>query len=83
MVLFDTVLRKLVVHITQKRHFYLVKVCAWCPKDSYPKLHHWQSYTHGLCRKHYSILQKNTSKSLMQFDTDKIISLLFPRQKLA
>lgn len=31
----------------------MIKVCAWCPKNSYPKLKKSEEYTHGLCEKHY------------------------------
>lgn len=43
----------------------LISVCAWCPKDDYPKLKKNEEYTHGMCRKHYRKLsiRKNFSIS--------------------
>lgn len=35
----------------------LINVCAWCPKNTYPKLETHEDYTHGLCEKHYQILR--------------------------
>jgi hypothetical protein len=81
MVFLDTLLRKIIVYVAHNRHFYLVKVCAWCPKNSYPILHHWQTYTHGLCKKHYGLLQKRDQRTFISIDIEKIISLLFPQQK--
>ncbi len=45
----------------------LIKVCAWCPKGSYPRLKHGETYTHGLCRKHYRQIsnRKNLAISLL------------------
>lgn len=36
----------------------LINVCAWCPKNTYPKLAPNEDYTHGLCDKHYMLLRQ-------------------------
>ena len=55
----------------------LISVCAWCPKEEYPKLKSNEEYTHGMCRKHYRKLsiRKNISISFRIaefFDTTSI-----------
>lgn len=81
----DYLLRKLVVYLTHRKQFYIVKVCAWCPKEEYPKLLMWQSYSHGICKKHYAMLQKKNVKNYSHYDKiqlilDKITDLLFPKK---
>ncbi|CAN5184627.1 hypothetical protein BH09PAT1_BH09PAT1_1150 [soil metagenome] len=36
----------------------MINVCAWCPKNKYPKLKDTEEYTHGLCDKHYLMLKE-------------------------
>jgi hypothetical protein len=87
---FDLLLRKIVVYLTQKRQFYIVRVCAWCPKETYPKLEMWQTYSHGICRKHYLLLQRTTLKKIQktkntgeaQIVFQKIWGVLFPKDKI-
>lgn len=45
----------------------LIKVCAWCPKDTYPALKPGEEYTHGMCHKHYRQLsiKKDLALSLL------------------
>jgi hypothetical protein len=66
-----------------KRQFYLVNVCAWCPKENYPKIHMWQKYTHGLCEKHYRMLSKHKEQpATLQEIYNRVVNTLFPKQRI-
>lgn len=46
--------------IEQKKTRTLINVCAWCPKEEYPRLTTDEDYTHELCEKHYLVLKQQS-----------------------
>jgi hypothetical protein len=76
----NSLLKKIIISLINKQQLYLVRVCAWCPKDKYPKLHMWQKYTHGICHKHYRLLSKKNVPPTLQEQADKLLTILFPKR---